>query len=99
MKTPPEMAKVARAKAGERFRPGTKCCAGLLGRWRPLCGSTVLPIEWSIGCASRATTDSQLDSPSSRVPHELSRLDPRQSALLSLPMTSPLLANLEQLLA
>ncbi len=38
MKTPPKMTKGTRAKACERFIPGKNCCAGLLGRWRPICG-------------------------------------------------------------
>ena len=38
MKTPPDVTSVARGTVGEGFMLGTRCCAGLLGRSRPLCG-------------------------------------------------------------
>src|SRR6185295_6915398 len=38
MKTPPTVADVAYTKTYERFATGTRCCAGLLGRSRVLCG-------------------------------------------------------------
>ena len=55
----PEDNKVARAEAGERFTPDT--------RW-------VAPGYSGAGGRFAAICGSQLDSPSSRVPHELSRL-------------------------
>jgi len=49
-------------------------CAGPGGRFPAICGMPLLPIVMAIGCEGRATTGSDLASPSSRVPHEISGL-------------------------
>ena len=48
--------------------------SGAGGRFPAICGMPVSPIDGAIGSDGRAATGSELDSPSSRVLHELSRL-------------------------